>query len=254
MRKVGELATVSTFSHHYYKWETRIFRQVKGGGIGLRGTGCLARHTMDHFVEKFIGNLQSQGIDLLLLSKYVDDILIISDNLGIGHIWRDGHLVWQKEWEEEDRNLGRLPEDITLGVYMDAANEVMGCLEFTGEVSKNGEPIPCLDTQLWAAKMENDGPWFRGDSRTERTPGHERQEGEGQVIMYKFYRKPMRNKMTMLKRSAQPENMKVATMSSEIVRRLKTTSEFLSKDTFCDILETFMDELAAMGYGLEWRK
>ena len=88
----------------------------------------------------------------------------------------------------------------------------------------------------------------------ERTPGHERQEREGQVIIYKFYRKPMRNKMTILKRSAQPENMKVATMSSEIVRRLKTTSEFLSKDTFCDILETFMDELAEMGYGLDWRK
>ena len=43
-------------------------------------------------------------------------------------------------------------------------------------------------------------------------------------------------------------------MSSEIVRRLKTTSEFLSKDTFCDMLKTFMDELAAMGYGLDWRK
>ena len=48
--------------------------------------------------------------------------------------------------------------------------------------------------------------------------------------------------------------MKVATMSSEITRRLKTTSEYLGRSTLEEILKTFMDELASMGYPLEWRK
>ena len=163
-------------------------------------------------------------------------------------------LSWQKEWEEEDKRLGKIPEDITLDIYLNAANEVMECLEFTGEVSKNGNPIPCLDTQLWAAKAGNDGPWYNIKSQTEKAPGKETEGSQSPVIMYKFYRKPMRSKLTILKRSAQPENMKVATMSLEITRRMKTSSEYLPKSVFEDILVTFMDELSAMGYPLEWRR
>ena len=144
----------------------------------------------------------------------------------------------------------RLPEDTTLRVYMDAANEVMGFLEFTGEVSRGGQPIPCLDTQVWAGKASQDGKWFLEDGlkrETEEAPGMEPQECIGETIKYKFYRKPMRNRMTILYRSAQPEGMKVSTMSAEIRRRLKTTCEENSKATHEEIISEFMDDLSAKG-------
>ena len=42
-------------------------------------------------------------------------------------------------------------------------------------------------------------------------------------------------------------------MSAEILRRMKTTFEYLSKNEHQNILVTFMDELSAMGHPLEWR-
>ena len=48
--------------------------------------------------------------------------------------------------------------------------------------------------------------------------------------MYKFYSKPVTSKMTILRRSAMPEGLKVATTSQEILRRLKTTSVGTSKE------------------------
>ena len=64
----------------------------------------------------------------------------------------------------------------------------------------------------------------------------------------------MKNPLTMLKRSAQPENMKVSTVSSEILRRLKNTSEHVGKELNEKILTRYMDELSAMEYSSLWRE
>ena len=60
--------------------------------------------------------------------------------------------------------------------------------------------------------------------------------------------------MTILCRSAQPEGMKVSTMSAEIRRRMKTTCEENSQEVHEEILREFMDDLSAMGYPMKWRK
>ena len=43
---VLEIAVEAMFSHHYYTFDGRIFRQSEGGPIGLRGTCALARLCM----------------------------------------------------------------------------------------------------------------------------------------------------------------------------------------------------------------
>ena len=45
------------------------------------------------------------------------------------------------------------------------------------------------------------------------------------TVMYQFFKKPMANRLTILKRSAVPEQIKVTTMVSEIIRRWKRISE-----------------------------
>ena len=73
------------------------------------------------------------------------------------------------------------------------------------------------------------------------------------TVMYSFFQKPMVNPMTILERSAMPNKTKVATFSSEITRRLRTTSTAVSQAKTEEILMKLMGELEAMGYSLAWR-
>ena len=71
--------------------------------------------------------------------------------------------------------------------------------------------------------------------------------------MYDFCKKPMARNITILERSAMPNRSKVATFTSEIIRRLKCTSTNVSKEGFETILIEYMDNLTAMGYSEKWR-
>ena len=117
-----------------------------------------------------------------------------------------------------------------------------------GEYATEGNPIPCLDTEVWIGEPESDGPWYTmGQRPDEVIPG--RRHAEQKRIMYSFYKKPMAAKLTMLSRSALSSNCKVATASAEVLRRLKRTSTAISKDRYEEILMEYMDDLAGMGYG-----
>ena len=64
----------------------------------------------------------------------------------------------------------------------------------------------------------------------------------------------MAAKLTILSRSAIPTNTKVSTASEEILRRLKRSSTALGQDEIEEILINYMDELAGMGFTMEWRQ
>ena len=49
-RLVGKLVQIvvrATFETHFYRWGPRIYRQVKGGAIGLKATGVVAKVAME---------------------------------------------------------------------------------------------------------------------------------------------------------------------------------------------------------------
>ena len=50
-----------------------------------------------------------------------------------------------------------------------------------------------------------------------------------------------------------PENTKVATFSSELLRRLRMTNTGLSRNTNEGILMDYMDNMEGMGYSTTWR-
>ena len=90
------------------------------------------------------------------------------------------------------------------------------------------------------------------DEKTETAPGSQEKPGKQDTILYRFYRKPMARKLTILARSAMPNRMKIATFSSEIMRRLKCTSLGVGrKENEATIIE-MMDNLAGMGYSQKW--
>ena len=84
MGVVVEMLIKTTFSTHYYLWKGQVYKQQGGGPIGLRATGSCAKAVMDKWLACFEDKLAKCGIDLHLITKYVDDVLIVCNNLRLG--------------------------------------------------------------------------------------------------------------------------------------------------------------------------
>ena len=165
----------------------------------------------------------------LLLQKYVDDVLTVVPKQSLGSRWNNGGIEWQEAWEQEDVKNGKTRGKVTVECMIAMANSIKPYLKFTADYSDQGTPIPVLDTQIWIGPPSAKGKWFSDkDTEKETVPGIESGEG-AHTLLYKFYKKPMSSPFTILQRSSVPEGIKVATASSELMRRLKRTSTLLSK-------------------------
>ena len=102
------------------------------------------------------------------------------------------------------------------------------------------------------SKMEPDGEPFR-EEEGYKPPG-EKSGSAQEGIMYVFYRKPMATPFGILSRSAMNQNNKVSTASSELKRRWKNTTCYVSKRVFEKITKEYMVMLSASGYSEEWRE
>ena len=51
LSKVVQVALEATFSNHIYQCQNNLYRQCKGGGIGARITGVVARVVMDLWMD-----------------------------------------------------------------------------------------------------------------------------------------------------------------------------------------------------------
>ena len=247
-----EIIVRTTFNTHVYRWGGKLYRQKRGGPIGLRASGTVAKVTMEVWLKQLEQNLVEAGCEVFLMRKYVDDVIIIMRNMQIGARWMDGRVVTTEETRLEDMRMGRSREQVTLEALRTAANEIMGFLKFTGEASEGGKGIPVLDTTIRYGKMEADGPWFKEEDG-QRTPGEQMvTEGVTKQVIYEFYMKPMTNKLGLLKRSALSENTKVSSASAEYMRRWKNCSLGLSKKQMEEITMDYSDALCGMGYPTDW--
>ena len=75
-----------TFRTHFYKWNGRVYRQSRGGPIGLRATGSAARGTMWRWRREFGRLLEENGVEVHLLTYYVDNVVLIAENLRLGSV------------------------------------------------------------------------------------------------------------------------------------------------------------------------
>ena len=84
-------------------------------------------------------------------------------------------------------------------------NSICDWLTFTMEcVDDFDGKLPTLDLNIWV----------RDDN----------------MVMYIFYQKPMASSMVIQKRAAMPENMRMATLNQEVIRRMLNTSERLETE------------------------
>ena len=249
--KVVEVAVKTTFHTHFYQWGGKIYRQKKGGAIGLRATGTVAKVAMEVWIRTFKAILIAAGVKVYLLSKYVDDVLMILGSLRKGTRWEGGAIRHSLEMKKQDEDQGRSRSEVTFKVLKDAANSIMPFLKFTGEWLEGERGIAVLDTWIWFGPKSCDGEWFSDNKKETKIPGREPERG--MAVLYRFYSKPMASKLGILKRSAVSEGTKVSTACSEILRRLKTTSTLISKKIFEEVTSKYMDNLIGMGNPEEWR-
>ena len=102
------MALEANFSNHIYQCQNSLYRQSKGGGIGARITGVVARVVMDLWMDLISTHLEENGITIYLLTKYVDDINIASSLIPKGEEWFMEGNRWRlrrtERMEKEDNN------------------------------------------------------------------------------------------------------------------------------------------------------
>ena len=148
--KVLEVALRAPFKNHIYTYKNELFRQKRGGAIGLRLTGIVARIVMDRWSRMFLERLGQAEIDVHLLKKYVNDVNLCLAILEEGWYWeRRGNqlpeLVWTRERQEEDRQEALSKEEHTLLRVQEMANMMLEGIRFTVDFQPTTRPgrFPC---------------------------------------------------------------------------------------------------------------
>ena len=77
---------------------------------------------------------------------------------------------------------------------------------------------------------------------------------EDNLVVYVFYSKPMANSMVIQRRAAMPENMRVATLNQEVIRRMLNTSERLDVKYRIEVVDNYALKLVNSGYDLEYTR
>ena len=189
----------------------------------------------------------------------VDDVLIITTNCQLGERYVEGIIKKTEMSMEEDLKDGKTRSEVTMNLLLQVANGLTPYLKFTGEAARGKKGIPVLDTTVWYGEVEETGKWYDCQMEERTAPGKEKSDKGRRIIgrkqkcvHYKFYKKPMSSQLGTLRRSAVTENSKVATASSEFLRRWKNCSVWTDRKTIIDITKDYADSLRGMGYSVEW--
>ena len=222
---VVEIGVKTVFRTHLYQFGGKIYHQQCGGPIGLRATGAIARVVMGEWDLKLKKMLADNQISTEEGSRYIDDVRTILHSIKNGWRWTGKQLEYKESWRKEEDEADVSETAKTASVLGEMMNCVMPELKFTTETHEDfqDKTLPTLDTQLWV-----------------------NEEG---YIRYSYYEKPMCTKKVISKRSAMAENGKIASLSQDLIRRLKNTSQGLPQHVKNKVIDQYCTKLASSGYG-----
>ena len=177
-----------------------------------------------------INPVMFEPMQIHMLRKYVDDCLVVMEQMKLGVRWDQGKeaFLWSEQMEQEDRNSNLDPEENTMKQFACMASGVTKCLQFTFDSPKSNPSgaMPVLDTAMWGGREQRESgipPDMLDKEGLVMTRVGELKE----IVLYRFYQKPMTNLLVNLASNAAPDQMKISTVSNKIIRRLKTTSRDL---------------------------
>merc|ERR1711954_359504 len=156
---------------------------------------------------------------------------------------------WSSEKEQTDKQNDTSPEICTMTEFTRMASGIFQCLEFTFDSpasNPNGQ-MPVLDMTMWIQTQSRQV----GIPEEIRPPDTEIPDRVGQlvkVIMYKFYRKDIANKVPFNARSAGPIKDKIQQVSQDFLRRFRNTSRMLPTSHINQVMEEFCVDLKRGGF------
>ena len=222
--KVGVLMIMNT---HVYSWDGESYLQGGRGPIGLRSTCAVARVVMNEWDARWLSLCKENNIKVRKSERYMDDIRAFLNALKMGWRWVDGKLAYTRTWEKEDRMSGISASRRTANVLVGMMNSVFPFLNFTielGEDFSDGK-LPSLDIAIWVVA--------------------------DRLIMYEHYEKTMASNLLVEAKSALSLEVKQATLSEEVARRLRNTSLRLDPSRRVEILERACVKMKTSGHSDE---
>ena len=226
------VATRNVFKYHVYSFAGQVYRQTKGGPIGLRFTSIVARIVMDVWLALFLRALMDAGVKILGAMKYVDDINLVLSMVALGTRWVEGALVHTEKWEEEDMSMGATIQSVTMRAMRTAADSVIPWLQFTSDepTQHAGGMVPILDIQAWVR------------------PADPELEDDHDTLAWVFYQKPTATKRVLLASSAYNWRCKIVTLTMEVFRWMKNCTRQMTTRARTSLMEEFILKLRKSGY------
>ena len=209
------------FKNHIYTFGGKMFRQEKGGPIGLRGTCAVARVVMNIWDREWERELVKKNVELEELVRYMDDGRTFLHPINKGWRWTKDSITYKKEWEEED--VGMSDTERTRRILEGQMQQILKCLKFTTETEEDFEGgwLPTLDLEI---KVHNNR------------------------VSHRYYEKPTTTRTTVKQRSAMEERNKMKILSNDMVRRLLNSMEDLGKEERERVVDGYGQKLLNSGY------
>ena len=146
-------------------------------------------------------------------TRYMDDTQLWLWSIRMGWWWTGQALEYCKEWREEDRKKGLTTLQKTTEILSGMMNSNCAFLMETADDFPDNR-LPTLDLNIY----------------------------------YVFFEKSMASTQTIQRRSAMPENGRMATLNQELVRRMLNTSEDLGMEERVIVVDKYCQKLTDSGY------
>lgn len=179
--------------NHVYTFNGVIYRQLKGGPIGM----VLAQIFMIWWDRRFKDTAHTMGLQLHMYKRYVDDINIVMSVPAPEVTFRDVGIRVAGDVQDSNERCMQIVKAIADGIHPSIKVEV------DHPSNHDDGKIPILDVKVWVEErdMEVNGICVKT-----------------KVIMHEFYSKDISSKSVIYPRSAIPQKVKRSIMTREVFR------------------------------------
>ena len=217
---------LASLKNHIFSFNGKIYHQTSGGAIGDRLVGVLGDILGSFWCNLFLNKLKMSSITPKIAKLYVDDKTIVTEPVPLGARFRNDRVEIIEDEIENDR---ATPADLrTAKILTEVGNSICPFLKVQVDCPSNHIDgfLPILDLKTRIVKNQ---------------------------VEYRFYKKPMSSRMTIMASSALPPNVKRATMTNEVLRRLRNTKRGLPWSVYADTISEFSNDMRNMGYNGNFR-
>ena len=208
-----------TMELHDFVIDGKVFRQKKGGSIGLDLTGVVSDIFMLGWDKRLMERMAQEEIVTVVYGRYKDDVNFIADVRGV----------------EEGTDIGKERDERIMDQVKVLADGIHGSIQVETDCGYNHEArqgrLPILDVEVWIGETE----------------------GGALKILHSHYMKDVSSRMMMAFRSAHGDNTKRNVMVNEVGRILRNCSVYLPWEEVAEKVSYYVKRMEYAGYAKDFR-